>query len=470
MERQTKGVQLLRSDPKKAIIKLSLPMMTAMVVQALYNLVDTVWVAGIGPEALAGIGLFFPIFMVILAFAGGVGIGANSLISRKVGERNKLEADKAAISAILLVLLLGVSTTIVGLLLMKPILNLTGASGETLKYATDYANILLISITLLMFNNVVNGILRGEGDTKRAMYAITLGAFLNMLLDPIFIYTLKLGVKGAAYATVISIAVSAVLMVNWLFIKKDTYVSISFKRLKGIKSIVFEILRVGIPASFAQIIMSVSVFVLNTFNVKAGGDLGVAVFTSTWRIINFGTIPMMGIAAAVTSVSGAAFGEKNAQKLRSAYLFAVRFGLLVGLCVNAVVFFFAPQIALVFTYTESARVIYADLVRALKILSFFIPTVPFGMFTSAMFQGIGQGLKSLAVSILRTIVLHVFFSWLFVFILEMGLNGVWLGILMGNIVAEAITFMWGLAVSNRLKKTSDSLPREGVNEAKAVSE
>lgn len=452
MERQTKGVQLLRSDPKRAIIKLSLPMMTAMLVQALYNLVDTIWVAGIGPEALAGIGLFFPIFMVILAFAGGVGIGANSLISRKVGEKSKFEADRAASSAILLVILLGISATVVGLLVMKPVLNLTGASGETLKHAMDYANILLISITLLMFNNVVNGILRGEGDTKRAMYAITLGAFLNMLLDPIFIYTFKLGVKGAAYATVISIAVSAALMINWLFIKKDTYVSINFKNLKGVKSTVFEILRVGVPASLAQIIMSASVFVLNTFNVKAGGDLGVAVFTSAWRIINFGTIPMMGIAAAVTSVSGAAFGEKNAQKLRSAYLFAVRFGLLVGLCVNAVVFFFAPQIALVFTYTESARVIYEDLVKALKILSFFIPTVPFGMFTSAMFQGVGQGLKSLAVSILRTIVLHVFFSWLFVFVLEMGLNGVWLGILMGNIVAEAITFMWGILTTNALRE------------------
>ncbi|MCS7175915.1 MATE family efflux transporter [Pseudothermotoga sp.] len=466
MERQTEGVRLLRSEPKKAIIKLSLPMMTAMLVQALYNLVDTIWVAGIGPEALAGIGLFFPIFMVILALAGGVGVGANSLISRKVGERNKIEADKAASSAIVLVILLGISATFLGFLVMGPILGLTGASGETLKHATDYANILLTSITLLMFNNVVNGILRGEGDTKRAMYAITLGAFLNILLDPLFIYTFKLGVKGAAYATVISIAMSSTMMMNWLFIKKDTYVSISFKNLKNTKKTIFEILRVGIPASLAQIIMSVSVFVLNVFNVKAGGDNGVAVFTSAWRIINFGTIPMMGIAAAVTSVTGTAFGEKNAPKLRSAYLYAIRFGLLVGLCVNALVFFFAPQIALIFTYTESSRVIYEDLVKALKILSFFIPTVPFGMFTSAMFQGIGHGLKSLAVSILRTIVLHVFFSWLFVFVLQLGLNGVWLGILMGNIVAEAITFLWGLAVSNRLKKFFDDQLR--FDEAKSV--
>lgn len=229
MERQTRGVELLRSDPKKAIIRLSLPMMTAMAVQTLYNLVDTIWVSGIGPEALAGVGLFFPIFMVMLALAGGVAVGANSLISRKIGEKNKHEADKAASCAIALVLILGVTASVAGSLFTKPILRLTGASDQTLELAMDYANVLLVSITLLMFNNVVNGILRGEGDTKRAMYAITLGAILNIFLDPLFIYTFRLGVKGAAIATVISIALSSSMMSNWLFIKRNTYVSVSFK-------------------------------------------------------------------------------------------------------------------------------------------------------------------------------------------------------------------------------------------------
>ncbi|WP_041075579.1 MATE family efflux transporter [Thermotoga caldifontis] len=468
MERQTKGVELLRSDPKRAIMKLSLPMMTAMLVQALYNLVDTIWVSGVGPEALAGIGLFFPIFMVILAFAGGIAVGANSLISRKVGERNKPEADRAASSAIVLVLILGLIASVAGNLVMKPLLSLTGASGQTLKLAMDYANILLTSITLLMFNNVVNGILRGEGDTKRAMYAISFGAVLNMFLDPLFIYTFKLGVKGAAYATVISIAASSMLMIHWLFIKKDTYVSMSFRHLKGIRNTIFEILRVGVPSSFAQIIMSTSIFILNVFIVKAGGDLGVAIFTSAWRIINFGTIPMMGIAAAVTSVTGAAFGERNAVKLKSAYLFAVKFGLLVGLCVNLLVLLFAPKLALLFTYSESSRVIFDDLVKALRVLSFFIPTVPFGMFTSAMFQGIGHAFKGLAVSILRTVVLHVLFSYLFVFVFNLGLIGVWLGILMGNVVAEAITFLWGLATSNRLKSQFEAKLQEQFNQSRSI--
>jgi Na+-driven multidrug efflux pump len=123
---------------------------------------------------------------------------------------------------------------------------------------------------------------------------------------------------------------------------------------------------VGVPTSFAQIIIFTSTFILNVFIVKAGGDLGVAVFTSAWRIINFGTIPMLGIAAAVTSVTGAAFGERNAIKLRSAYLFAIKFGLVVGLCVTAVVFAFASKIALLFTFSQNSRVMFNDLVKALK--------------------------------------------------------------------------------------------------------
>lgn len=463
MEEDTKGVSILRSDPKKAVVKLSLPMMVALIVQALYNLVDSIWVAGLGPEALAGIGLFFPIFMIILAFSGGIGVGASSVISRKIGEKNKQHADSAATYSLILATVFGVVTTIVVFPFLGSILKLTGATGKTFELSMKYSQVILIGITLLMFNNTVNGILRGEGDTKRSMHAITLGAVLNIFLDPLFIYTFGWGIEGAAYATVASIAASTILMANWLFFKKNTYVSISFKHLHEGKKIVGDILRVGIPTSFGQIIMSTSNFILNRFIIAAGGDIGVAIFTSAWRIINFGTIPLMGIANAVTSVTGAAYGEKNPRKLEIAYLFAIRFGLTIGLFMMTAIFLFASKIAFIFTYSENASVLFNDLVNALKILSFFIPTVPFGMFTSAMFQGIGHGVKSLTVSILRTVVLHVFFSWLFVFVLHLGLKGVWWGMLCGNIVAEAVTFAWGMATLKTIKRRFQVYPNKAAD-------
>ncbi|MDI3473116.1 MAG: hypothetical protein PWQ48_1397 [Thermotogaceae bacterium] len=449
MPEETRGTKILRGDPKKAIIKLSIPLMIAMLVQSIYNLADGIWVAGLGPQALAAIGLFFPIFMILIAIAAGISVGASSVVAQKVGEKNKSGADTAASISMLLSLIIGIIITFVFALSIKPILKLVGAQAETLNLSLEYAMILIYSIVLLMFNNVANGILRGEGDTKRAMIAIAAGSFLNILLDPIFIYVLKLGVKGAAVATVISIGVSTFLIGRWLFWKKDTYVSF---KLSFDSQILKQILKIGIPASLAQITMSVAMYVLNIFVIAAGGDYGIAIFTSAWRVINFGTVPLIGMAMAVTSVTGAAFGERNIQKLETAHVYAVKIGLLIGVGIMSIILIFSPYIAKIFTYSKGGSSIYNDLVVALRVMSLFLPGTPFGMFTSSMFQGIGQGFKSLLATILRTIVMQVVFSWFFVYILNLGLLGVWLGIVLGNASSAFITFSWGRFVVKGLRE------------------
>lgn len=449
---ETKGVKLLQGDPKKAIIKLSIPMIFAMLVQTLYNLVDGIWVAGLGPESLAAIGVFFPVFMVIIAISSGLGVGASSVISRKIGEKNKIHADIAASNSIFLSILLGIIFLIFFLIFIKPILNIIGTSEETLNLTLQYGYIILFSIPLLLFNNTANGILRGEGDAKKVMYAIATGSILNIFLDPIFIYVFKLGIKGAAYATLISILVSTILILYWLFFRKNTYLSIHIKNFKFHFHIVKDILSVGIPSSIAQISMSVAIFVLNVFAVKAGGDLGVAVFTSSWRIINFGTVPLIGIATAVTAVSGASYGQKDGNKLEIAQLFAIKFGLMISFFVTTSIMIFAPFIAKIFTYSSEGLLIYDSLVESLRILSLFLPGVPFGMFTSSMFQGIGQGIKSMIVTINRTIIMQVLFSYLYVFVFNLGLKGVWWGIVTGNATSAVITFIWGRATVKKIKK------------------
>lgn len=440
---ETRGTAILRGDPKKAVVKLSVPMMLAMLVQTVYNLVDGVWVAGLGPQALAAVGLFFPVFMIVLSLAMGVGVGASAVVAKKVGERDKKGADAAATTAVFLALAIGTVTTFVSLSTVGPLLKTTNASPEVLGLSLDYAKVLLLSLTPLMFNNVTNGVLRGEGNATKAMYAMTVGSLLNVVLDPIFIYSLGMGVKGAAYATVISILVSTAMISYWFFVKRDTYVNVNFKRFRLPAEVLRDILKVGIPASLAQISMFVATFVLNAFAVKAGGDEGVAVFSSAWRIVSFGTVPMQGIAMAVTSVVGTAYGERNVKKMKEAYLFSVKLGFLLGVLVTVCIAIFSPFIAKLFTYSKSGASIHADLVKALRILSLFLPGVPFGMFTSSMFQGIGQGGKSLAITLLRTVVMQVVFSWIFVSVLGAGLVGVWWGIVVGNVSSAVISFNWG---------------------------
>ena len=305
---------------------------------------------------------------------------------------------------------------------------------------------------ILVFSNIASGILRGEGDTKRAMYAMALGALLNMILDPIFIYKLKMGVVGAAWATLASICVTSLVMIFWLFIKKDTFVDISFRSFRFNYSIVKEILRVGIPSSIAQLSMSVTMFILNIIVVKVSGTDGIAVFTSAWRIMMVGIVPLLGVAIAVTAVTGAAFGARDITKLNAGYIYGIKFGFTIELIIVVLVMIFAPQLAFLFTYSKGAVHIAGDLVTAMRCLAWFLITTPFGMLTSAMFQGIGLGERSMAVTLLRTIIMQVFFSYLFGIILHNGIVGIWWGIVSGNVTASVISFTWGYLTIRLLKK------------------
>jgi len=439
----TQGVKNLLGDPKKAILKLSVPMMIGMFVQAIYNIADGVWVAGLGADQLAAVGLFFPFFFIIIALGAGIGIGGSSAISRRIGERNKKDADNTAIHTILIGIIIGLVTSLPLLPFLENIFISFSGNRKVGIMAADYARVLFGGAVIIIFSNVANAILRGEGDAKRAMYALVLGSGLNIVLDPIYIYTLNMGVVGAAWATLTSLTVSSALFLYWLFVKRDTYVDITLKNFQFNKKILKEILGVGIPASAAQLSMSISMVSLNIIVIWAGGTDGVAVFTSGWRIVMLGAIPLMGMAAAATSVTGAAFGAKDKEKLNTAYLYVIKIGILIELGIAILVALFAPRVAYIFTYSEGATRILNDLINFLRWSALIYPTIPLGMLTSAMFQGIGKGKRALVVTILRTIILQAPVAYLLGILLGFGLTGVWLGIVIGNIIAASVAFMWG---------------------------
>ena len=233
----TEGVGILLGDPKKAIVKLSIPIIVAMSVQTIYSLTDTFWVSGLGADALAAVGFAFPFFVIQMALTGGLGVGGGAAISRRIGARDKTGADNVAVHVFVIMLVLTVALTVLGLALIKDLFMYSGA-GKTTGLGVEYARVIFAGSFVFFFTNVANSILRSEGDSKRAMKAMILGSVLNVVLDPIFIYPLGLGVAGAALATVVSYASSGLLMFYWFFIKKDTYVSFRFGSFKFDKEIV----------------------------------------------------------------------------------------------------------------------------------------------------------------------------------------------------------------------------------------
>ncbi|MEM4258695.1 MAG: MATE family efflux transporter [Candidatus Thermoplasmatota archaeon] len=446
---ETHGVKTLLGDPKKAILKLSIPMIVAMVVQTLYTLMDTIWVSGLGPDALAAVGFVFPFIFMGMALATGIGIGGGSAISRKIGQGDKAGADLVALHTLIISLAIAVCFSVLFFLFPEPIFFILGA-GEVTVLAAIYARIIALGTIITFFTLIATAVLRSEGDAQRSMYAMVLGGILNAVLDPIFIYTFGLGVAGAAWATLLSMAVSAVLLFYWLFLKKDTYISLSFKGFHFQKDVVWDIVQVGFPASVMQLSMAIMMIIINSILTFVGGTDGVAVFRAGWSIVTIATMPLLGMATAVVSVSGAMFGAQSYVKVNEAYIYAIKLGVVLEIILAAATVVLAPHIALLFTFSADAARLTDGITNFLHIIFIFYPASAFGIFSSAVFQGMGKGFNSLLVTLIRTIFLVAPLAWIFSTMITYDITGVWWGLVTGNCIAAVIGFVWARQSIHRL--------------------
>ncbi len=449
LNNHTKGVETLLGNPRKAIVKLSIPMIIALSVHTLYTFIDALWVSGLGADALSAVGFFFPFMFMILALATGIGVGGGSAISRRIGANDKSGADLVGAHTFVLMIITSIAIS-VPLFLAAPSMFTAMGAGPVADVASSYARVLFAGSLVFFFSNIASALMRAEGDVKRAMYAMMLGAGLNIILDPIFIYGLDLGVSGAAWATLISLFVSSTFLFRWLFIKKVTFIHISFRRFRFKKVITKDIFRVGIPASVQQMAMAFSMFLLNLIAVKVGGTDGVAVYTTGWRVAMFAILPLLGIATAVTSVTGAAFGAHDYKKLNTAHMYAIKIGLIIEFSVGLLTFLFAPQIAGLFTLAEETVRIRQDLIIFLRLMCIYYPTSALGILSSSMFQGTGKGIYSLTVTLIRAVVLAVPLAYIYAVFFDIGLEGVWWGIVSGNVIAGFIAIIWARFFIRRL--------------------
>ena len=448
----TKGVSLLTGDPKKAIVRLSIPMIAAMLLLSTYNLADAVWVAGLGSDALAAVGFMTPIFMVLSGLAVGLGAGVSSAIARRVGAGDRAGADNTAVHAVLLALGLAAILTLPLILLAGPVAALLGA-GEISGLAAEYGQTLFAGTVFVLFTNIAYAVLRAEGDTKRTMYAMGASSVLNIVLDPVFIYGAGMGVAGAALATVISIAAVSAVLVFWFLVKKDTYVSLSRERFSPDPHVVRDILGVGLPASLEFFLMSALAIIINGLLVQVAGTDAVAAFTTGWRVVMFAIIPFVAIGTSVVSVGGAAYGARKYERIRTAHTFSVGLGVTVALAMSAITWFLAPHIALIFTYSAESAHLAPAITAFLMTMCFFYPFVPPGIMSGSVFQGTGKGMTSLAISILRNLLFIAVSAWTLAVPLGMGEVGVWWGIVAGNILGGIVGFLWARYYITRLVAT-----------------
>lgn len=450
---KSKNIEMITGDPKKAIIKLALPMMLSMLLIMLYNLADSIWVAGLGSDALAAIGFITPLFMVLIGLGNGIGAGANSLIARNIGAKNHAGANNAALHGIVLSVIVSVVFTVLIEAFMVPILQFMGAS-ETIGYAMDYSYIIFGFLLVFVYSGVASAIFRSEGDMRRATIAIAVTAIMNIVLDPIFIYILNFGIAGAAWATVLSATLSCAVMSYWMWGKKDLYLDLSFKNFSYSSRMMIDTLQVAIPSTLENIVFSALAIIINGMLVLASGTMAVAVYTASMRIVQMCMIPLIGLGTAVLTVAGVAYGAHNYNNLKTAHSYSIKVGFAISIALGAVMYIFAPQIASVFAYTSASASLAPEIATALSVLTLFVLAVPHGMMSSMMFQGVGKGTYSLIITLARSLILESVFAYIFCFMFGWGVTGIYAGILVGCFVGGTLGYLWAKFFIRKFKQIS----------------
>jgi putative MATE family efflux protein len=394
-------LRLEKESIGKLIFRFSLPAIIGMLVMASYNIVDRIFVGrGVGALAISGIAITFPAIIIFMAFAMLVGIGATAVISIRLGEKNIKEAEETLGNALTLAIIISIILTLVFYIFLDPILTAFGGSGEVFVYAKDFSQIMLIGGVFQMVSFTMNNIIRGEGNPKMAMFTMIIGAVLNTILNPIFIFVLHWGIRGSAWATVFSQLVSTVWVLAYFFGKKS-HVHFHFGNLKLKKNIVLKIFSIGVSPFTMQIAASIVIIIFNKSLAYYGGDLAVASMAITNAIAMFIVMPIFGINQGIQPIIGYNFGAKLFHRVKRVF----ELGLIAStvICIVGFIFvmIFSEQMVQFFEKGNEELLYIGS--RALRIYMLLLPLVGFQVVNAAYFQAIGKAKNAMILTVTRQV-------------------------------------------------------------------
>ena len=404
----TKGVEVLLGDPKKAVIAFSIPIAIALLAQQSNNLVDSFWVTSLGSGAMAALGLVSPVYAVLIGIGNGLGIGTSAAIARNIGMGRAKDAGGIAVQSLILCAMAALVITPVLLLTAEPVLVAIGA-GPTIEASMDFAVPLYMATILILVSGVMSGILRGEGAVRKSMYIQVLGAVANVILDPIFIYTLDMGVAGAAWATVAAFSISILLGLYWYMLKKNMFLKFRRQDLRFNRAYQREILAVGLPQSAEFSVMNVFNVSFNFCIIMVGTTDAMAIYTVAWRIVYLLMIPAMAMGGAIVSSCSAEFGMKRYDMIRKAYGFSVKMSIIILAVLSLIMVLLADQIASIFTQAPDMQYLHEDMKVLLYIFSIFVPIMSLVFVGSSLLQALKRSKVALMSSFIRNLMLAVLF-------------------------------------------------------------
>ena len=434
MDNQKATLELGTKPVGQLLVRYAVPAIIAMTASSLYNMVDSIFIGqGVGALAISGLAITFPLMNLSTAFGAGVGVGASSLLSVKLGQKDYGAAQNILGNTVMLNIITGVCFSIISLLFLEPILMFFGASAQTLPYAKDYMEIILLGnvVTHLYFG--LNALQRAAGKPQLSMYMTIFTVIINAILDPIFIWPLGLGIRGAAYATVLS----QLLALIWqlvMFSNKSEF--LHFKRgIYRLRSrLVKNILAIGMSPFSMNVCACFVVIIINNSLVSHGGDMAVGAYGIINRIAFIFVMVTIGVNQGMQPIAGYNYGAMKFDRMMRVLKYAV----ICGTCVTTAGFvvgeFFPEQCVRLFTSDQT--LIYLS-VHAMRIMMVSFPIIGYQMVIANFFQSIGKAKISVFLSLSRQLVFLI--PLLLVLPTFYGVDGVWWSMPVADTISALVT-------------------------------
>ena len=438
----------------KLLFKFSVPAITGMVVNALYNIVDRIYIGhikGVGSYALSGLAITFPISVIIMAFGMLIGIGACSVISIRLGEKNVEAADNILGNAVILLTIISVVLGIFGVLFLNKLLILFGASQNNIFYAKAYIQIILIGAVFQNIGFGINNIIRAEGNPKMAMFTMMFGAIINIILDPIFIFVFKMGIQGAAIAIVISQAFNTLVVLRYFICKKSgSILKLNKTNLNLNKHIVKDIFEIGVAPFSMQIASSLVAILYNKGLYTYGGDIAIAAMGVLNSISMLIFMPIVGISQGIQPIIGYNYGAKLYDRVFKVLKLAITFGTCIAVIGFIVVQLFANQLITIFVGNNPELIKLGA--RGLRIDLMFLPILGFQILGASYFQAINEAKTSMTLSILRQVI--VLIPIILILPLFLKLDGLWFSQPCADLIATALTIFFLIRSIKKIRYSS----------------
>lgn len=450
MERMDSSKQLSEEKIGKLLLSFSVPAIVGMLVNALYNIVDRIFVGrGVGSLAIAGITIGFPVMLILMAFSMLVGLGATALISIRLGQNKKEDAEKIVGNAMILLVVIMLGLTVFGLAFLEPLLRMFGASEAVMPYAKDYLRIILYGAIFQGFGFGMNNIIRAEGNPKTAMFTMLIGAIVNTVLDPIFIYTFKMGIQGAALATIISQAVTSIWVLSY-FVGGRSLLKVRKKNLRLKMSIVLSIFSIGFAPFMMQLAASAVNAILNNQLAVFGGDIAISAMGIVNSISTIILMPIFGINQGSQPIIGFNYGANKFDRVKQ----ALRYSIMAATIIVTLGFFliriFPAQLITLFAQGDESLVNIGT--NGLRIFFAVLPVIGFQIVSSNYFQAVGKPKQAAILSLSRQVLFLI--PALLILPKYFELNGVWMATPVADALASIVTGVWIVFEIKKLEKNN----------------